>query len=197
MGGSKMPNDVQVTGQSERILNAAFNCISSKGYANVSLRDIAEEAGVVLSQLNYYYKNKEGLLTEVIKTLAQKYLSEIEWELRKGNLAKEKLHNIINYFKKILEEQPGLFKLLYDVTGMALWSSKFRELLQGMYANLSNLIEKYIVNDYSNNKSEKQYSSKALSRMILGTFIGTAIQIVINQEEDSIDSLNAIETIFE
>jgi len=75
------------------ILNAAFECISSKGYANVSLRDIADEAGVVLSQLNYYYKNKEGLFTEVIKMMIRKYRQEVEYHLRMAQHQKKKLLN--------------------------------------------------------------------------------------------------------
>jgi AcrR family transcriptional regulator len=59
-----MGEKVKNASQAERIFNAAFKCISTKGYANVSLRDIANEAGVVLSQLNYY-KNKEGLFKKV------------------------------------------------------------------------------------------------------------------------------------
>lgn len=69
-----MIDETDKLNQSEKILLAAFKCISSKGYANVSLRDIADEAGVVLSQLNYYYKNKEGLFTEVVKMMIGKYL---------------------------------------------------------------------------------------------------------------------------
>jgi AcrR family transcriptional regulator len=191
-----MLNEIENISQRERIINAAFKCISSKGYANISLRDIADEAGVVLSQLNYYYKNKEGLFTEVIKVLSKKYLTEIEEELRKGSLAKERLKYIIDYFKKILLEQPELFKLLFDITGMALWSSVFTKLLQNMYTNLSKLIEKYIINDDFYKKYKDKYSSKALSRMILGTLVGTAIQIVLNPEEDCTDSLNVIEAIF-
>ena len=50
-----------------KILISAFECISTNGYANVSLRDIASEAGVALSQINYYFNNKEGLFVEVVK----------------------------------------------------------------------------------------------------------------------------------
>ncbi|MBS3973119.1 MAG: helix-turn-helix transcriptional regulator, partial [Erysipelotrichia bacterium] len=60
--------------QPEKILIAAFEVISSKGYANVSTRDIADKAGVVLSQLNYYFKNKEGLFKEVVRMMVDKYL---------------------------------------------------------------------------------------------------------------------------
>jgi len=48
-----MNNELKKANQSERILQTAFECISSKGYANVSMRDIADEAGVALSQLMY------------------------------------------------------------------------------------------------------------------------------------------------
>ena len=34
---------------------------SQRGYANVSMRDIARQAGVAISQIAYHYKNKEGL----------------------------------------------------------------------------------------------------------------------------------------
>ena len=187
-----MLNDMENTSQSQKILKAAFHCISVKGYANVSMRDVANESGVVLSQLYYYYKNKEGLFAEVIKTLVEKYLYEIEEELKKGCNSKDKVCNLINYFKKILTEQPEPFKLLFEVTNMALWSSPFKELLQNMYTGMSGLIDKHIL---SNNYDEK--STEGLSKVILGTFIGTAIQVLISPEDDSKNSLDEIQNIFE
>jgi AcrR family transcriptional regulator len=53
------------TSQAQKILQTAFHCLSRKGYANVSMRDIADEAGVALSQLHYYYKSKEGFIIEL------------------------------------------------------------------------------------------------------------------------------------
>ena len=96
-----MNNEMEKANQSQKILLAAFECISSKGYANVSLRDIADEAGVVLSQLNYYYKNKEGLFTEVINMMMQKYLQEVESHLSKGTTAKEKILSLSPYIKSL------------------------------------------------------------------------------------------------
>ena len=184
--------------QSQRILNAAFKCISSKGYANVSLRDIADEAGVVLSQLNYYYRNKEGLLIEVIKMLAQQYLSEIENNLKKGESADEKIAYFIKYFEDMLRTKPELFKLLFDLTSMALWSGSLKELLSNLFNDLTNLIERYILCSFSVKEKYKSYSSVALSRMILGAMFGTSIQVMLAQDpEDMICSLSAIQLLFE
>lgn len=183
--------------QSERILNAAFKCISTKGYANVSLRDIADEAGVVLSQLNYYYKNKEGLFTQIIKTLSQKYINEFEENLKKGKSKIERLSSLIGYFQELLRKEPELFKLLLDLTSMALWSETLKELLDGLFNNLSQLIEKYIIDEFKNKEDFTGKSPKILSRIILGTLFGTSIQVILaNEKEELIDSLGEVNLLF-
>jgi len=193
-----MNNKLENLNQSQKILNAAFKCISERGYASVSLRDIADEAGVVLSQLNYYYKNKEGLFTEIIKTLTQQYLNEIEDNLKKGDTEKEKMMHLIEYFQEMLKEKPELFKLLFDLTSMALWSESFKELLNDLFNNVVNLIETYIINDFSDERILKYKSPVTLSRMMLGTLFGMSIQVILaNGEEDMIDSLSSLKALFE
>lgn len=184
--------------QSQMILNAAYKCISTKGYANVSLREIAKEAGVALSQLNYYYGNKEGLFMEVIKMMVKKYISEVERHLKKGQTAKEKTSSLIKFFKEMLANNPGLFRLLYDFTGLALWSSSFSEQLRSLFKKLSDIIEEHILNNTNVNQVLKGYSSKSIARMILGAMFGTAIQVLLDPKEDNLpDALNAIQIVFD
>lgn len=184
--------------QSQKILDAAYECISAKGYANVSLREIAEKAGVVLSQLNYYYGNKEGLFKEVIKLMMEKYLIEVEHCLEKGETAKEKIKNLIKFFKEMLKYNPGLFRLLYDFTGLALWSPPFRDLLQKLFKDLSGIIEKTVLKNTQLKDSMQGYPPKFLARMILGAMFGTAIQVILDREEEDLpDALNAVQIIFE
>jgi AcrR family transcriptional regulator len=193
-----MNNEIKKMNQSQKILLAAFECISSKGYANVSLRDIADEAGVVLSQLNYYYKNKEGLFTEVIKMMMQKYLQEAENNLRNGTTAKEKISSLIMYFQGMLEENPKLFRLLYDFTGMALWSVSFSKLLHNLFEDLANLIEKHVLNNIPVKSNLRGYTSKSIARMLFGAMFGTAIQVILDPQDKKLpEALKAIELVFE
>jgi len=192
-----MNNEMEKMNQSQIILLAAFECISSKGYANVSLRDIADEAGVVLSQLNYYYKNKEGLLTEVIKMMMKKYLQEAEDHLRNGTTAKEKISSLISYFQEMLEEDPKLFRLLYDFTGMALWSVSFGKLLSNLFEDLADLIEKHVLNNIPAKSKLSGYTPKSIARMLFGAMFGTAIQVILDPQEKKLpEALNAIESVF-
>ena len=189
-----MNNELKKANQSERILQTAFECISSKGYANVSMRDIADEAGVALSQLTYHYKNKDGLLIEVIKMMIQEYLIEVEEHLRKGVTPKEKLSDLITYFQEVLEENPKLFKMFYDFTSMSLWSAQFSNLLRNLFDNLVNLIEKYVLDDTPLKSNLRTYTPKSIARMLLGAMFGTAIQVILDPQEKKLpEALNAIE----
>jgi AcrR family transcriptional regulator len=192
-----MSEETEKIKQSEKILNAAYSCISSRGYANVSLREIADEAGVVLSQLNYYYKNKEGLFSEVITIMIHKYLQEVEKSLLVGESAKEKILSLIRYFQKTLDESPELFRLLYDFTSMSLWSPHFGNLLRALFEDLTNLIEKHALNNLPSESNLRDYTPKAVARMLFGAMFGTAIQVILDPQEKKLpEALTTIELVF-
>lgn len=189
--------DSENTPQSRKILDAALRCIASKGYANVSLRDIADEAGVVLSQLNYYYKNKEGLFIEVVKAVSEECIREIEESLKKGTSAEENLNYLIKYFENVLETNNELFKLLFDMTSMSLWYDSLGKYLNNLFKESSELIEKYIFDFSPVNGALKAHSSSDLSKIVLGAMYGTAIQAVLDSNNDTtVNSLSAIQMIF-
>ena len=98
--------------QSELILDAAYRCVCEKGYANISLRDIAREANVALSQLHYYFGSKKRLFQEIIKRMIKKYTVELEKQLKLNKDHSSK--NIKHAFKLIKESinlNPEFFKI--------------------------------------------------------------------------------------
>ncbi|BEP29886.1 TetR/AcrR family transcriptional regulator [Helicovermis profundi] len=193
-----MNSKTKKTNQSKIILQAAFKCISTRGYANVSMREIADEAGVVLSQIHYYYKNKEGLFVEVIKLMMNDYLVEIEDHLKNGITPKEKISGLIIYFQEVLRGKPKLFRVLYDLSSMALWSETFSKLLSNLFSDVADLIDKYALNNITLKSNLSKYSSIAISRMIFGAMFGTAIQVILDPDEEKLPSaLTSIELIFD
>ena len=51
----------------EKILEAASEVFTKKGFAGTRTRDIAEKAGINLALLNYYFRSKEKLFEQVMK----------------------------------------------------------------------------------------------------------------------------------
>ncbi len=50
----------------EAILDAARNCFTSRGYEQVGVREIAQQAGVTAALINRYFGSKEALFGEVL-----------------------------------------------------------------------------------------------------------------------------------
>ena len=181
---------------SEKILHTAFECLSARGYANVSMRNIADEAGVALSQLTYYYRNKETLFLEVIHLMMLQYLREIEKKLETAADTKQKLASLIEFFKDLLRDNPKLLKLFIDFTAQALWIPSFREHLDNLFHRLAELIERNLLTDTETANRYPGYSAQSVSKLILGALFGTSIQIILgSSRDDSPESLYLAESL--
>ena len=52
---------------SQKIVDVAINLFASKGFKGTSIRDIANAADTTVSNIYYYFGNKEGLLFAILK----------------------------------------------------------------------------------------------------------------------------------
>jgi len=59
----------------ERILDATFRRLVSEGYAALSVREIAKDAGVNHALINYHFRSKDQLVIDVLDAVNQRLLS--------------------------------------------------------------------------------------------------------------------------
>ncbi len=90
----------------EKIKNAARIVFHKKGFAASRTRDIAEEAGINLALLNYYFRSKEKLFNMVMLETLQKFFTLISSVFNDLNTSlDEKLEKFaFNYIDLLLEE---------------------------------------------------------------------------------------------
>lgn len=179
-----MQHQTDQTNPAQKILEAAYECLSTRGYANVTMRAIADEAGVALSQLTYYFDNKEKLFTDVISKMANQYIREIETRMYVTADLNEKIVALTQYFKELLRDKPKLLRLFIDFTAQALWIPSFREQVDGLFDRLTELIEKFILGDSESLQRVPDYSSKAIAKLILGALFGTSVQALLSADKD-------------
>src|SRR5690606_27078812 len=95
------------TSTEEKIKNAARTVFHKKGYAATRTRDIAEEAGINLALLNYYFRSKEKLfniiMTETLSGFVQKMVVILNDE--KTSLDK-KVELIATHYTDLLLKEP-------------------------------------------------------------------------------------------
>jgi AcrR family transcriptional regulator len=58
-----------------KILDAAFRCLAHKGYAALSVREIAKDAGVNHALINYHFRTKDQLVIEVLDAANRRLLA--------------------------------------------------------------------------------------------------------------------------
>ncbi len=93
----------------EKIKEAARKIFQQKGYAGARTRDIAEEAGINLALLNYYYRSKEKLFELVMHESLFELFSAIKFMFNEpsSNLS-EKIDSTVNTYFDILLKNPNL-----------------------------------------------------------------------------------------
>ena len=93
----------------EKIKNAARSVFHKKGYAATRTRDIAEEAGINLALLNYYFRSKEKLFDIIMTETMQGFLTSIMFILNNENTSfEQKIEVIVSNYIDLLIEEPDI-----------------------------------------------------------------------------------------
>lgn len=90
----------------EKIKEAARAVFTKKGYAAAKTRDIAQEAGINLALLNYYFRSKENLFGIVMMESAQKFFVSMKDILNDEKTSLEKKLELMigNYIDQLISD---------------------------------------------------------------------------------------------
>lgn len=93
----------------QKIIIAARQVFTQKGYAATRTRDIAKEAGINPALLNYYFKSKENLFKIIIIEKFMELFGKLLPIISDENISLEaKIENIVSYYTNLLTENPDL-----------------------------------------------------------------------------------------
>lgn len=93
----------------EKILIAASKIFTEKGFSGTKTRDIAEEAGINLALLNYYFRSKEKLFQQVMKAKILLLFGKIiPIFTNEKTTLEEKIEIATNKYFDILKQNPNL-----------------------------------------------------------------------------------------
>lgn len=92
-----------------KIREAAYKIFQQKGYAGTRTRDIAEEAGINLALLNYYYRSKEKLFEIIMEESLKRLFASIQSILNDNSTTlSQKIDIIVNLYIDLLKENPNI-----------------------------------------------------------------------------------------
>lgn len=128
-----------MTASKQRILETGVAMFARKGYGNTGLRELADQAGVNLAMVNYFFGSKKGLLKVILDTFLAGYLEIAQQELTAEGDVEVKVRRFLkrilpyirthqDYFIVTLTELPHDDPDIID--HKASWISKIVDLVQ-------------------------------------------------------------------
>lgn len=131
----------ETTGTRDKILRSAEKLIGKKGYAQVSVRDIAEDAGVSLGQITYHFSSKDALFMEIVRNLTSSFLEDFNKTPKSRSSGREKAAEILRHSKKALLKSPDKRKMLMDFSNMAIWSREYADEFNSLFSEMERAIK--------------------------------------------------------
>jgi AcrR family transcriptional regulator len=117
----KRDNAASVRGQEAvaSILTAARDVLVEEGYPRLTMRNVADRAGMTVGNLSYYYANKQDLLHDLLEAVIQGYVED--FDRIAGNMARssaERLEDMIRFVIGDLatKETTGFFPALWALS---------------------------------------------------------------------------------
>ena len=123
----------------QRILETGVAMFAQKGYGSTGLRELAEQAGVNLAMVNYFFGSKKGLLKVILDDFLSRYYEIAQHELRSEGTVDEKVHRFMKRIIPYIREHTDYFivvltELPHDdpdiIEHKASWIRKIVDLVQ-------------------------------------------------------------------
>ncbi len=109
MAKKEILKEALAQGTEAKIKEAARKVFIQKGLSGTRTRDIAEEAGINLALLNYYFRSKENLFNLVMLESMQQFFMRLKGLVNNEELSlEEKVDAIVAHYMALMQVQPDL-----------------------------------------------------------------------------------------
>lgn len=177
------------------LIEQATLCLAQKGYAHVSLRDIAKESGVSLGILHYYFASKEDLLLAIISSYKEGFVAELEREVVEAPLDNW-MASFFAVLHRSLTRDKDQHRLWYDLQVQAMYVPAFHEQVSQIRNRLHSLIIRMLERLADTSRSslavEKEVAASTLYSLIDGLFL----QSMLSESSDHKNTISHFEQTF-
>jgi len=161
-----------------QILTISEKLFASRGFDGTSIRDIAEEAGVNIAMISYYFGSKEKLMESIFKERTNQIRLRLESLLKDETLTPfEKIWIVVDeYAEKVIQKQQ--FNKIMYVEQMLGKNTEILSLIRDLKRQNTELIEKII----KDGQRKKFFRKNVDVVLMINTMSGIIMQSLINKD---------------
>jgi len=80
-----MARDALKEARKVQLMEATIDCIAARGFADLTLADVAKAAGLSVGIVNFYFRSKDVLLIETLRHLVADYIQQTNENIRNAS----------------------------------------------------------------------------------------------------------------
>lgn len=120
----------------DQIANSALQALQDLGYANTSLRDIAEKAGLSLGMLHYYFEDRTALILHCVTAYKTTFTSLLQEAVGQAVGREAVMDALAGALATTIVEDAFTHRLWYDLRSQALFDPVFRPAVEDIERTL-------------------------------------------------------------
>jgi AcrR family transcriptional regulator len=141
IGSERGPHDTRA-----QLLEAAKRVFARHGFESATVKEVAEEAGVNVSLISYYFGGKEGLYRNCLETFGQERLEAARRALQPAETREELRARLRTFFEELLTvhvEQSDLTTMIHReyASGLSIMHDRYQAIFGQIFLALREFIE--------------------------------------------------------
>jgi len=186
------------TDRREALLAAAERTILAEGFAGASTRTIAQEAGVPLSLLHYYFGGKEGLLVALVERARDRNRAAVRERFGGPGTASVRAAAAMATARDTFLGDGGSVRLLLELAVAALHNERLHAEVKRLYAEAMQSLSVGACDllEGSGFKGRETIAPDAVASLVLAAGLGLALQRMLGVDrratEEAFDALSSL-----
>ncbi len=177
----------------DRIIDAAKTCLLGDGYAGMSTRRVADEAGVPLSQIHYHFGSKQALILGLLKSENERLLGRQSTMFDRPLPFWQRWDLACDYLDDDIDS--GYVRVLQEMIAAG-WSdpdiaAEVRTMLDGW----SQLLRRVVDEGHEQLGGLGPFTTAEIVALIESVFLGAEAVILLGRETQGIPIRSALRTI--
>lgn len=152
-----------------QIVWGLYDCLLTANFDRVTIRDIAQAAGVKSGLIHHYFKDKEEIYAALAETLTVFYVARLEESMGIGEPSSRRADEAVEFVVDELIRDTAVNRVLYNLTQMSLDFPSMRNPIRELF-------EKYRQN------INREFPSPDQGTLVVAIIEGMALQHTIDPE---------------
>ena len=164
----------------EQIVRATVRCLSRDGYARLTMKRVAREAGVSQGILHYYFRDKRAILVATLEAVVGDLDRRVaDAQRRGGRDARSRLAALVAVCVDTAVRRRELWAVFIEFWGEMLHDRRLAEINAELYARMRGLVGALVAQGVREGRF-RRVDAREAGAVVLGLVDGVSLQVLFD-----------------